>query len=178
MFCDWMLFGLFFAAAVVRAALDGGQRFCFSTWSICCLMMGSRFRWIILQCNFYCTQKSSFGGIFSSVRVGKNHLGIVRICCSNIYFSYCIVARRAIVKSGAGIFMSQAYSRDFFVRIWNCNAYCMCSLFGSRFLLTVHGRTRRWSIVSLDVNGSGRLKLIFHYKIFMKWVCLHPSMGL
>lgn len=47
------------------------------------------------------------------------------------------------------------------------------------FSLTIHRQSMCVLCFSLSLRWMlrGLLKLIFHYKIVMKWVCLHPSIG-
>lgn len=158
-----------------------------STWSICCFVMGfsacfllpRSVGWIIFHCNSNCTELLR---VFYGRVMAANHLRIVRNCCSNIYFSYCF-GGKAIVRCVCLYFCVPSDADESFPGFALCCFFTIreCTFFAFRAGFSIDSVLTDSLCVFfcfrlLDANGPW--KLIFHYKIFMKWVCLHPSMGL
>lgn len=124
-------------------------------------------RWIIFHCNIHCIKHPCY--FFCD---GKNHLKIVRNCWSNIYFPYCSVASNC--QMVFAVFMSRTFCK-FLLFFWSLDLKMHFSAFGFSHWLSKNGFCLFFVTRS---ERHGLPKLIFHYKVFMKWVCLHPSMGL
>ena len=129
------------------------------------------FRWIIFHCKFLTALwvLLLFNFLWPCVMAAKIIWELLEIAASNIYFSYCfpLTVRKAnVVRSVCAYFsmLRASFFNDLKMHIFCC---CIFWLF-------------HWQSVSLsldpEIAASDYWKLIFHYKIFMKWVCLHPSM--
>lgn len=101
-------------------------------------------------------------------------LRIVRKLLFKYLFPYCFGGGRRLSDVCAA-FMSRAFVKVLLF-FWSSDVEMQFFAFADFYWLSIGG-TRDVCFATRSESALGLLKLIFHYKIFMRWVCLHPSLG-